>query len=94
MRAFLERAFSDELSAKGVAQALYRERCSRVLLLCLNVEVGGEAPHPWADADEWIAAELPTFTDEIQPCFGHFNDDARSLDQREFITMLLARRSK
>lgn len=94
MRAFLGHAFSDELSPKGVAQALHRERRCRVLLLRLDVEIGGEATHLWAAANEWIATESPTVTDQIQPCFGHLNDDTGSLDRRELITVLLTCRSK
>src|SRR5262249_38052809 len=94
MRAFLGHALSDELSPKGVAQTLHRERRCRVLLLALDVEIGGQATHLWADANEWIATESPTLTDQIQPCFGHLNDDTGSLDRRELITVLLTCRSK
>src|ERR1700732_303998 len=94
IRALLGHAFSDELSPKGVAQALHRERCCRVLLLSLDVEIGSEATHLWADANEWIATESPTLTDQPQPYFGHLNDDTASLDRRELITVLLTCRSK
>jgi len=77
MRAFLGHAFSDELQPPSAYSSLHRERRCRVLLLGLDVEIGGEATHLWVDANEWIATESPTLTDKIQPCFGHLNDDTR-----------------
>src|SRR5258708_35437601 len=94
MRAFLGHAFSDELSPKCVAQALHRDRRCRVLLLGLDVEIGGEATQLLSDTNEWIATESPTITDKIHPCFGHLNDDTGSLGRRELIPELLTGRSK